>query len=359
MPTSGSTGLTTLPIDEIVERACRRCGILSGSIPGEAARIGKQALFDFLVTSSNSGTNLWVVDRYLLPLTITQTQIVLPTSTVGIKAALYRTFTVPSGGTPFSSAGGVAANAFDQNIETVCTQTAPDGYISYDFGSAVVVQTGGIMSDGAATYDLVWESSNDNATWTLVYDSSSKNYADKEWSYYDFANTRQARYFRVRETGGATLDVREITFGTNIYETPMTALNIDSYTSLPTKSMFYGSTSSGKVLQYYFDRRRTNPIMNLWPAPTSSFDCISLWLHMAPQDVGAMTNELDVPVRWIEAVSWGLAAKMIFELPRDLVDFTRVDQIQRRADIAMQQAIDEERNKSPIVLYPNISPYTR
>ena len=359
MPTSGTTGLTTLPVDEMVEKACRRCGVHSGSIPGEAARIGKQALFDFLVTTSNTGTNLWVVDRFVLPLTITQTQITLPTSTVGIKAAMYRTFTPPSGGIPFSSSGGIAANAFDQDIETVCTQTAPDGYISYDFGTPVVIQTGGIMSNGDGIYTLLWESSTDNVNWNLVYASSGSTYLNKKFYYYDFVDTVQARYFRVREIGGATLNVREVTFGTNIYETPMTAMNIDNYTSLPTKTMFYGSTSSGSILQYYFDRRRTNPIMSLWPAPSSSFDCLSIWLHMAPQDVGQLTNELDVPVRWVEAVTWALAEKMMFELPREMVDFARLPAIQAKADFFMQQAIDEERNKSPIMLAPNITQYTR
>jgi len=359
MPTSGTTGLTTLPIDELVESACRRCGVSSGSMPGEAARIGKQALFAFLVTTSNDGTNLWVVNKYIMPLTTTQTQITLPVSTVGIKAALYRRFVAPSGGSPFSSAGGSAANAFDRDIQTVCTQVSANGYISYDFGQSVVIYMGGLMSNGDAGYTLAWESSKDNVTWTQVLQSEGAIYPDKKWVYTDFTETLHGRYFRVRETGGATLNVREIAFASNIYETTMTSMNIDNYAAIPNKTLFQGTSNGSNVLQYYFDRRRTQPIMDLWPAPTNSFDCVVLYLHMHPQDVGAMTNELDVPVRWVDAVTWGLAAKMIYELPRDIVDWERVGNIERNAEIAKQKVSDEERNPSPIYMLPNISGYTK
>jgi hypothetical protein len=74
-------------------------------------------------------------------------------------------------------------------------------------------------------------------------------------------------------------------------------------------------------------------------------------------DVGALTDELEVPQRWYEAVVFMLAHRMSLELPQ--VGMDRVGYLEKMADRYYSEAEAEERDKSPIYFAPNISVYTR
>lgn len=132
------------------------------------------------------------------------------------EAALIR----PSGGTPATSALGTAANAFDGNLATTCTQTSADGNISYDFGvdtTKTIVRVG-IVSFVTRTYNLVFEYSDANATnWTTMVDPASQSYTAGVAVYFSLSTPITARAFRVRETGGAILDLAEVYFLSNGY----------------------------------------------------------------------------------------------------------------------------------------------
>lgn len=125
-------------------------------------------------------------------------------------------FIRPSTGTPATSQMGTAANAFDGDPATDCTQVAPDGNISLDFGagaSKTIIRVG-IISAITETYNLIFEYSDDNAmTWSTAYDAASQSYTADEEYYFDLPEPGiTARAWRVRETGGATLDLAEVFF---------------------------------------------------------------------------------------------------------------------------------------------------
>jgi len=69
-----------------------------------------------------------------------------------------------------------------------------------------------------------------------------------------------------------------------------------------------------------------------------------------------LTNELQIPQRWYEAVVFMLAHRMSLELP--LVAMDRVSYLEKMAEKYLFEAEQEERDKSPIYLAPNISVYT-
>lgn len=121
----------------------------------------------------------------------------------------------PSSGTPATSDGGTVANAFDGDPATACTQIGTDGDISYDYGSGVTkpISRVGILPNGDATYDLVFEYSDDNAaTWTTAVAPGSTAYTDQVAVFYDLPTPISARAWRVRETDGGTLDLAEVYF---------------------------------------------------------------------------------------------------------------------------------------------------
>jgi uncharacterized NAD(P)/FAD-binding protein YdhS len=74
-------------------------------------------------------------------------------------------------------------------------------------------------------------------------------------------------------------------------------------------------------------------------------------------DVGSLSDELEVPQRWYEATVMMLAHRMSLELPQ--VPLDRVQYLEGQAEKFLQQAEQEERDKSPIYWAPNLSVYTK
>ena len=107
------------------------------------------------------------------------------------------------------------------------------------------------------------------------------------------------------------------------------------------------------------DRQRDIPIMRIWPVTDtgSMFAQFIIWRQRYIMDVGTMTETLDIPQRWYEAVVWQLSWRLAQELPE--LDPGLLASIKGTADEALRLAQDEERDNSPIYFAANISPYTR
>jgi hypothetical protein len=174
-----------------------------------------------------------------------------------------------------------------------------------------------------------------------------------EWTWFDLDSSVAARYFRVRATSG-TLGFSQIYLANTPTEIPLARMNRDDYTNLPNKVF-----QSNRPLQYWFDRQVNNPIMHMWPVPNlAATVCqIVVWRQRYIMDVGTMTQDIEVPQRWLEAIVAGLAAKMALELTE--VDVNLIPILDQKAAIALNIAQMEERDNSPMMIAPNISPYTR
>ena len=131
-------------------------------------------------------------------------------------------------------------------------------------------------------------------------------------------------------------------------------MNRDDYTNLPNKYF-----QSNRPLQYWFDRQIPNPIMHMWPVPNDGavFSQLVLWVQRYIMDVGTMTQNLEIPQRWFEAIVAGLAAKLALEIIE--VDPQLIPMLDAKAAQALAIAQAEERDNSPMMIAPNISPYTR
>ena len=134
----------------------------------------------------------------------------------------------------------------------------------------------------------------------------------------------------------------------------MARLNRDDYTNLPNKAF-----QNNRPLQFWFDRQVNNPIMHLWPVPNDAATVcqIVVWRQRYIMDVGTMTQDVEVPQRWLEAIVAGLAAKMALELVE--VDVNLIPILDQKAASTLYIAQMEERDNSPMMIAPNISPYTR
>jgi hypothetical protein len=113
--------------------------------------------------------------------------------------------------------------------------------------------------------------------------------------------------------------------------------------------------TSGTPVQYWYDRQ-LEPTLTLWPVPTDATQTLRVVRQRQIGDVGALTEQLDIPVRWIEATIWQLAKRIVLSLPG-----LDPNVIQRVIQIAAENQIEteaEDVDNAPVMLQPDISVYS-
>jgi hypothetical protein len=305
----------------------------------------------------NIGIQYWAIEKEVIGLTPDKYIYTLPNGSNDVLNALYRTMNRPDGSYT-TSAGGTVALVGDNDINTFCEQTTPNGNISVNFGTDNPIYAGSIgllpyvAGGGSATWTLILEYSADGITWNTLNDLGTVVVTDKQWIWTDIDPGQSVQYYRVRISGGSTLALREFYVGNNSREITMSRLNRDDYTNLPNKNF-----TANQPYQYWFNRTVPNPEIYLWPAPSDPFVQMTVWYSKQVMNVGELTNELQIPQRWYLAVINMLAHQMAMELPQ--VPMDRVQYLEAQAEKSLALAEAEERDRSPIYFAPNIGVYTR
>lgn len=352
MPTSNSYEPIQYDAISLIEQACRRCGQLPGRLSSEEMEDCRNELQMFMNSLIQDGTPLWTIDKQIYGLNLNQNLLQLDQSTIDVENILYRFNNLPSGGVPSSSGGGDAFNAFDQNLNTACTQTTPNGNISYNFTTPVVITTVGILPNATGMLNPVYEYlANDGVTWLQAIAAPGQSiYTAGQWYWVDVPQPQSSAQFRIRETSSGTLDITEVVFSTSAREILISRINKDDYQNLPFKNQ------QGRPLQYWFDRQII-PQMWVWPASMYSFNSLVVWRRRVLQNVGDFTNEIEFPPRWLDAVIFGLAARIIYILPG--ADLNRAILLEQKAAQAKSLAWTEERDNSPFMINFMIGGYTQ
>jgi hypothetical protein len=348
--TSGTVGQTQIEVAAMIEHIGRRCGITTDRITPEIIATVKNVIFMFCTSLSNRGINLWRVQRGLFGINPGQATYIMPAGTLDIISANYR---VPQrlGGTITSSAGGTVANLADGDRDTVCTQSSSGGNLQWQFTTETMVNLVGLLSAATTTNTLIFEVSDDGAAWTAVRTPGATDMVDQKWKWFNIEPAKSALYFRVRETSSGTLSLREVTLSSSWSETQMYRMSRDEFINIPNKR------SAGEPRQYWHDRQSAAQML-LWPTPDegASMNVISLWSHMQVQDIGAISNILDIPQRWYDAVVANCAFMAILDIPG--ADLNRYDKLKDQALLTLTVAEAEERDNTPTEWLPNISGYT-
>ncbi len=315
MATSGTYNFISLENVQFIEEAFERIGLVSDVITASQQRSAIRAANFLLSEFINKGLNLFTVHQEMLALTTNQATYALPIATNNILEATLRTSQRPLGGVAFSSAGGVAANAFDANSATACTQVAPDGYISYDWGAgnSYSIAMVGIQSNATLTYTLVGEYSTDNITWTNSVTIPAQVFTSGQLVWFVIQVPTAARYYRVRETGGATLNIQELYFNTTLYDTVMSPISRSEYISYPNKNQ------AGKPSQYYVDKQ-INPTVTLYPTPASGYNAMFYTRSRLIQDFGTLLQTPELPQQFFTAFMDGLVVQLARKYNRDVLE---------------------------------------
>ena len=307
MSTSGTIGLTRIQTNKLLEKAVRRCGLQPTILTPEIVETALEDLYMLLMSLSNRGLNLWCIDKKLLPLIVGQATYELPIGTQDILNLMHcvpkrvTSGTVVRFGVKFSSPPTTSFNL----------QTSPDG-----------------------------------VTWTTVKTYDAPTTANV-YSWYDLDPQITADYFQISSDG----TVSDLFLANNVSEIVITPFNRDDYSNQPNKTF-----QTSLVTNYFFEKLVT-PQVTTWPVPNDDTRHMALYRYRSIQDVGTLTNEIELPTRWYEAISWHWAARLAFELPD--VDPARRGEVVQMANGMTIEVEAGETDGSPTFFAPNIRVYTR
>lgn len=306
--TSNTYNFQTLENDELIIECFERIGISGEQLVPVKLNSARRSLNLLLLDWISKSTNLWTLNTGYLPLNTGQSKYVMESIITDILQINLRTFTRQLNGTPQSNdvdydglGGGNPALAFDGVLSDGCIQTVVNGNISYDYGVGVTQQINfvGIMSNTETLYALVVETSNDTVAWTNLITIPPQTFQTDVTVWFDVIAPVSARYYRVREIGGATLSIQEIYFTNNIMDLKLSPVSRDTYLSFSQKFI------QGKPSCYYFDKQIT-PVLNIWYPPLSMYQVLQYSYINVMQDAGGFYNIADVPSRMYPALTWGL-----------------------------------------------------
>ena len=343
------------PVQVLIDHAARRCGKLAEELTSEQLVTAREALGFVMTNLINIGIQYWAIQKEVIGLTPNKYIYTLPVGSNDVLNALYRTMNRPTGSYS-SSAGGNAALAGDNDIDTYCQQTSANGNIAINFGTSNPIYAGSIgilpfvSGGGSATWTLILEYSSDGTNWNTLENIGTVVVTDNQWKWYDIDPGQSVQYYRIRASGGTILALREFYVGNNSREITMSRLNRDDYTNLPNKNF-----TANQPYQFWFNRTIPQPEIYLWPTPSNPFVQMTVWYSKQIMDVGDLTDELQIPQRWYMATLAMLSHQLSLELPA--VPLDRVQYLESQAEKYLNQAEQEERDRSPIYFAPNLSVY--
>jgi hypothetical protein len=330
---SGTVSQTVFNTRKVIDHAFRKCKLFPEAVGAEQLEVAQDNLYLLLSSLANRGLQLWCIEKLILPLYENTAAVPVPygTQTKGTNDLLntnFRTIQYLSG-----------------------TEVIAADRVTFTFSPAEQVTTVGVLWSGAST-SYALETSNDGISWTTVKVLNDPLLTAGQWSWVDIDGAIASTRFRVRATVGM-LDQSLVKVGNTPNEIVMARLNRDSYSTLPNK------TFAGKPLQFWLDRTLNEPVMYIWPVPDAgnALGQIVTYVKRYIMDVGSLTEEIEVPQRWYEAIVYQLAARLAEDLPQ--VDPSLLMVLDQKAMRALNEAEMEERDNSPIYLTPNIAIYTR
>jgi hypothetical protein len=324
---SGQIGQFTLTTTQVIQNAFRRCKIRSSLISDEMIEIAKSELFMFLTSDlASRGIQLFAVDIILLPFTDGLAGVPMPAGTIDVLNANLR-YMNPIQNSPSPTF-------------TAATPTHVNCIAITWAGPAVPYQ---VVINGQVFKSVV---PNASAGQITLVDLDGAN-AATSWSI-------QADPVPAQVSTAGPLLVSNVTFYNTLFQVPMSPYSRDDFANL--SNFFFKS----RPFQYWLDRQEPWPIMRLWPTPGMNEQtnaCMVIWRKRQIMDIGALAGRLDIPNRWLEAVTDGLASRIAYTVQE--VNPALIPMLETKAAMSLKQVKEEERENAPMRIQPRIYAYTR
>lgn len=126
-------------------------------------------------------------------------------------------------------------------------------------------------------------------------------------------------------------------------EVPIALVSREEYFQLPNKD------SAGKVVQAYYHPTLTNGKLYVWPTADDVDDQIRFSYERSFEDMDATSNNLDLPVEWIETVKYGLAYRLAQEMSGS---YQRISMLKAEAENRESQLLAFDQEYASVYLAP-------
>jgi len=326
MAVSGTVSTTTFNTRKVIDTAFRMCRLMAQSITSEMQDYARDALYLRLSDLANPKPPSWCIEKIILPMYENQPIITLPIGTVEVLNVNYRNL---------------------QEVSGTTTSSSTDYTVYFD--SATQVATVGVLWSGTSV-SLTFQVSSDLVTWTTV-GTQETSVSAGEWTWTDISAPMAYPYFRITSTDPQL--ITQVYLGNMPQEIPLGPLNRDTYSAQSNKIF------AGRPATYWFQRTMPLPVLNLWPAPNPAATVAQLviWRHVHIMDVGTLAQSINVPQRWLDAITLDLAARLALETPA--VDAQVLPMLEAKAQAALREAWDGDNDGSPTFYQPRIGCYTK
>lgn len=241
----------------------------------------------------------------------------------------------------YSTAGGNPDAAFDDNFDTSCIQTEPNGSLGIQFTEAEVprVDYVGVLSGKNTEYTLTIEGSDDQITWVPLLENSRtesfkayKNATGIVW--YALKSPQPFKYLQIRESGGQTLNVTELYFETYINSINISGIGRSNYMQISAKMI--NSTPSLYSMAKYKDKITISlrgvpnnlPVNQDYSNDSSVFNFLLCRGASLNFTVNYLHNPLEINSRFIGALRSALSAHLAILYKPDVADILRAESIE-------------------------------
>lgn len=136
--------------------------------------------------------------------------------------------------------------------------------------------------------------------------------------------------------------------GTNQQDLTVSRISVSTYASIPAKN------NTGRPIQFWIERLRDNPKINVWPVPDSDNYTFHYWRMRRVQDAGSGVQTADMNFRFFPCLVAGLAYYIAMKVPELEA---RVPMLKQIYEEQFQLAAEEDREKTPARFVPRISRY--
>lgn len=124
-------------------------------------------------------------------------------------------------------------------------------------------------------------------------------------------------------------------------------ISVSTYATIPNK------LDQGRPIQIFVDRQSPTPIARIWPRPNVDGYILVYWRLRRLDDAGnSGTLTMDVPFRFLEALTAGLAYQLALKTPEAE---GRLPMLKQLYDEAFKLAADEDRQRVSVRFVPSIS----
>lgn len=346
---------------QIIDDAFERCGLNPSMLETQHIVSARRSLNLLYSDWVNKGCNLWTVVQNMFSLVPGQAAYQMPYNMVDVAGneMIVTNATRVLGGTAYSSAGGNANNCFDGLTSTACTQTTPNGYISYDYGigNNQPINYVGIQTNINTNYTLTIEYTLDGSTWLTALSIPLQAYVVGAVSWFVIPSPIAAQTFRIRETGGATLNINEIYFNVPQYGSRrISRISREEYIAISNKTVqaATGSFIIDRTIQAQQLTLFGNPntyqstgTIFLYPCPDSTWQFIVYNMVQYIKDVNDLHGTNFVPQRWLEPSIAGLASKLALKFAAD-----KYLMLKDEAEQAYRVAAVEDKERVPLRIEP-------